>query len=131
MAIIDNLKPENVIDSIKHIYGFDITIKTRKREYADLRAIYFHICRKHCKKIDHQKIADLVGCRRANFFNMSKKAEERLDSIWYKDFLKQYNEITDYLYYKYSYGNLEVLKKIKKEHKQRLKDINFKINQLK
>jgi len=127
---LDNLKPQIVIDAIKTLFKLDIAVKSRKGDYADLRSLYFYICKKNCKN-DFDDVPELVNCKRSTFLIMSGRAEQRINTNGYEELAKNYNKILDYLKANPYGESLETLIQMKKDYEQKITDINIKINKLK
>lgn len=120
------LTPEKIIEIIKQETDIDITEKTCKRTYTDLRSIYYYLCFKYCDYYTMSDIARKVNREHSNAIQMKNKLSERLNSMGFENITyttKKLSEIIErdfkddsgvkLIYETQSLSNLQLLQELK------------------
>ena len=79
------MKPETIIEIIKNEYEIDVSDKSRKRNYSDLRSVYFYLARRYCVGYSPEEISSKVGRLRSNAILMTQRFLDRVNVIGYEE----------------------------------------------
>ena len=79
------MTPETIIEIIKKEYSIDVSNKSQKRNYSDLRSIYFYLARRYCVDQSLEDIALKVGRLHANAILMTQRFLDRVETIGYEE----------------------------------------------
>ena len=87
------MTPETIIQIIKNEYEIDVSDKSSKRNYSDLRSIYFYLARRYCVDYSLEDIALKVGRLHANAIIMTERFLERVETIGYKELNNKFKRL--------------------------------------